>query len=215
LILYLADESGGVQLLPDIARMTGAGGVIVAVDDHAALPPGLLNQVRAWLNDIGVSAVFPKPLCSLTRKTYNLGPKISTYFDGPIAEFVHYFGRPMFRIQVDHAKGVVSDVKVLRDALCGCARYVAEHLVGIAVEEAEQKAAILHHHFPCLASMSLDPDYRDGLMNVSGNILRQEVRGQIEPFLRLRKDPANPLSAHTATDSSVNYSTDEPVGNED
>jgi hypothetical protein len=215
LILYLADASGGVQLLPDVAQMTGAGGVIVAVDDHAALPPGLLNQVRTWLNDIGVTAVFPKPLCSLTRKTYNVGPKISTYFDGPIAEFVHYFGRPMFRIQVDPDKGVVSDAKVLRDALCGCAGYVAKHLVGVPVEEAEQKAAILHHHFPCLASMSLDPDYRDGLMNVSGNILRQEVRGQIEPFLRLRKDPANLLSAHKFADLSAGYPMDEPGGNEE
>jgi len=184
LILYLAEAPGGVQLLPEIARMTGAEGVIVAVDNHLSLPPGLLNQVHAWLSDIGVTAVFPKPLCSLTRKTYNVGPKISTYFDGPIAEFVHYFGRPMFRIQVDPDESVVREVKVLRDALCGCARYVAENLVGVPVKEAEQKSSILHHHYPCLASMSMDPDYRDGLMNVSGNIVRQEVRGQLEPFLR-------------------------------
>lgn len=187
LILCLTDQKGAVQLLPDIARMTGAQGVIVAVDNHAALPPGLLNQVQAWLNDIGVTAVFPKPLCSLTRKTYNVGPKINTYYDGPIAEFVHYFGRPMFRFNVDTGDRTVSDVKVLRDAFCGCARYVAENLIGVPVEEAERKSGILHHHFPCLASMAMDPDYRDGLMNVSGNILRQEVRGQLEPFLRRRQ----------------------------
>jgi hypothetical protein len=199
LILCLTHQRGVVQLLPEIARMTGAEGVIVAVDDHAALPQGLLNQVHAWLNEIGVTAVFPKPLCSLTRKTYNVGPKISTYFDGPIAEFVHYFGKPMFRIQVDTEKGVVREVKVLRDALCGCARYVAESLVGVSVEEAEQKAGILHHHYPCLATMSMDPDYRDGLLNVSGNILRQEVRGQLEPFLRQRHAP------------DVGATTDEPT----
>jgi hypothetical protein len=184
LILCLAAQPGVVQLLPEIARLTGASGVIVAVDDHAALPPGLLNQVGAWLHDIGVTAVFPKPLCSLTRKTYNLGPKISTYFDGPISEFAHYFGRPMFQIQVDPEKEVIRGVKVLRDSLCGCARYVAAHLVGVPVEEAESKAGILHHHYPCLASMSMDPDYGDGLLNVSGEILRREVRGQLEPFLR-------------------------------
>jgi hypothetical protein len=187
LILCLADQSGVVQLLPEIARMTGAEGVIVAVDNHLALPPGLLNQVNSWLEEIGVTAVFPKPVCSLTRKTYNIGPKISTYFDGPIAEFVHFFGRPMFRIKVDGGQNVIGEVKVLRDSLCGCARYVAENLVGVALEEAEQRAGILHHHYPCLASMSMDPDYRDGLMNVSGNILRQEVRGQIEPFLRQKR----------------------------
>ena len=189
LILCLTHQPGVVQLLPEIARMTGAEGVIVAVDNTFALPPGLLNQVNAWLSDIGVTAVFPKPLCSLTRKTYNVGPKISTYFDGPIAEFVHYFGRPMFRIDVDTEKGVVHEVKVLRDSLCGCAQYVSKNLVGVSIEEAEQRAAVLHHHYPCLASMSMDPDYRDGLLNVSGNILRQEIRGQLEPFLRQKSGP--------------------------
>jgi hypothetical protein len=184
-----------VQLLPEIARMTGAEGVIVAVDNHLALPTGLLNQVKTWLNDVGVTAVFPKPLCSLTRKTYNIGPNISTYFDGPIAEFVHYFGRPMFRIQVDQDKNVVQEVKVLRDSLCGCARYVAENLIGTALDEAEQRSGILHHHYPCLASMSMDPDYRDGLLNVSGNILRQEVRGQIEPFLRQKRSAGRSSAA--------------------
>jgi hypothetical protein len=192
-----------------MAQMTGATGVIVAVDDYAALPPGLLNQVRAWLNDIGVSAVFPKPLCSLTRKTYNLGPKISAYFDGPIAEFVHYFGRPMFRIQLDSKSNSISDVKVLRDSFCGCARYVAEQLIGVSAEEAEQKAAILHHHYPCLASMNMDPDYRDGLMNVSGNILRQEIRGQIEPFLRQNEI----LPQRAPIDLTIDRRIDASIGN--
>jgi hypothetical protein len=187
LILLLAGQPGAAQLLPEIARMTGAAGVIVAVDDHASLPTGLLNQVHAWLNEIGVAVVFPKPLCSLTRKAYNVGPKISAYFDGPIAEFTHHFGRPMFQIQVDPDKGVIREVKVLRDSFCGCARYVARKLIDVPVEEVEYKAGILHHHYPCLASMSIDPDYGDALMNVSGNILRREVRGQIEPFLRQRQ----------------------------
>ena len=188
LILCLAAQRGVVQLLPEIARMTGAAGVIIAVDDHAALPAGLLNQVSAWLNDIGVTTVFPKPLCSLTRKTFNIGHKISTYYDGPIAEFSHYFGRPMFQIQIDPEKRVIRDVAVLRDSFCGCARHVASNLIGVPVEEAESKAGILHHHFPCLASMSMDPDYGDGLLNVSGVILRREVRGQLEPFLRQEGD---------------------------
>jgi hypothetical protein len=209
LILCLTHQRGVVQLLPDIARMTGAEGVIVAVDDHAALPPGLLNQVSAWLNDIGVTAVFPKPVCSLTRKTYNVGPKISTYFDGPIAEFVHYFGRPMLRLEVDSESNVISKVKVLRDSLCGSARYVAESLVGVPIEEAEQKAGILHHHFPCLASMIMDPDYRDGLLNVSGNILRQEVRGQIEPFLRQRQATDEILPTDASSFLPMSRSMDE------
>jgi len=188
LILMVTDKSGTVQLLPEIARMTGAGGAIVPVYDPIALPPGLLNQVRTWLQDIGVTAVFPKPLCSLTRKAYNVGHKITDYFDGPIGEFAHHFGRPMLQIQVDPQAYVIREVKVLRDSLCGCARYVAENLIGVSVDEVEHKAGILHHHFPCLASMSMDPDYGDTLMNVSGNILRREVRGQVEPFVRRQED---------------------------
>lgn len=188
LILCLTDQAGAVQLLPEIAHMTGASGVIVAVDNSVTLPKGLLNQVRAWLEDIGVTAVFPKPLCSLTRKTFNLGPALTAYFDGPVAEFAHYFGRPMFQIQVDPDKEVICEVKVLRDSLCGCAHYVAENLVGVSVAEAQHKACILHHHFPCLASMNVDPDYNDGLMNVSGYIMRQEVQGQLEPFLEQRQE---------------------------
>jgi hypothetical protein len=209
LILCLAHQRGVVQLLPEIARMTGAEGVMVAVDDHAALPPGLLNQVNAWLNEIGVTAVFPKPVCSLTRKTYNIGHKISTYFDGPIAEFGHYFGRPMFQIQVDTRKNVIRDVKVLRDSLCGCARYVAENLTGVPIEEAEQKAGILHHHYPCLATMSMDPDYRDGLLNVSGNILRQEVRGQLEPFRRQQQLAKDVLGAPQSSVLTMSEPIDE------
>jgi hypothetical protein len=209
LVLSLTHQRGVVQLLPEIARMTGAEGVIVAVDDHTALPAGLLNQVNAWFNEIGVTAVFPKPVCSLTRKTYNVGHKISTYFDGPIAEFVHYFGRPMFRIQVDTGKNVISEVKVLRDSLCGCARYVAESLVGVPIEKAEQKAGILHHHYPCLATMIMDPDYRDGLLNVSGNILRQEIRGQIEPFLRQSQAPNEILPTDASSFLTVSRSLDE------
>lgn len=206
LILCLTSQPGAVQLLPEVALMTGAEGVIVPVDNQTALPQGLLNQVRAWLDDIGVTAIFPKPLCSLTRKTCNLGPKISTYFDALIGEFAHYFGRPMFQIQVDPDKGVVRQVTVLRDSLCGCARHVAENLVGVPVKDAEQKAGILHHHYPCLATMNLDPDYGDGLMNVSGEILRREVRGQIEPFLR-----QSPYATRDRVQANVRF--DRPISN--
>jgi hypothetical protein len=42
--------------------------------------------------------------------------------------------------------------------------------------------------------MNMDPDYGDGLLNVSGNILRQEIRGQIEPLLRKKKGLGQTLS---------------------
>ncbi|MCS6907346.1 MAG: DUF166 family protein, partial [Anaerolineales bacterium] len=59
-------------------------------------------------------------------------------------------------------------------------------LVGVAVEEAQEKAGLLHHHYPCLASMGVDSDFSDTLMHVSGNILKDEVWDQVKPFCRIQ-----------------------------
>ena len=67
LILSFAELKGVAELLPDIARMTGAKAVIAAVDNEAWLPRGLARQLRRWLGDMGVACVTPKPLCSLTE----------------------------------------------------------------------------------------------------------------------------------------------------
>jgi hypothetical protein len=59
---------------------------------------------------------------------------------------------------------------------------VAERLVGVSADQAEEKAGLLHHHYPCLASMGIDADYGDTLMHVSGNILKDQVGEQVKPF---------------------------------
>ena len=41
---------------------------------------------------------------------------------------------------------------------------------------------MLHHHFPCLASMGIDSDYGDTQMHVSGNIMRDEIADQVKPY---------------------------------
>jgi thymidylate synthase len=63
---------------------------------------------------------------------------------------------------------------------------VAERLVGIATEQAEQEAGLLHHHYPCLASMDVDTDFNDTLMHVSGNVIRDTVAEQVRPFKTVR-----------------------------
>jgi hypothetical protein len=69
--------------------------------------------------------------------------------------------------------------------------------VGQAVADAEQEAGMLHHHYPCLASMNQDTDYRDTLMHVSGNIVREAVRVEIGPHL----DPVAYYRPHGRVDS--------------
>jgi hypothetical protein len=108
-----------------------------------------------------------------------------TYADPFISEFARYFGRPELKVTVDPDTRLVTSAEVLRDAVCGCARYTAERLVGISADDAEQEAGMLHHHYPCLASMGIDSDFGDTLMHVSGNILRDAVAEQVKPYRRI------------------------------
>ena len=186
LILALHEHKGVAELIPDVARMTGAQAVIAPVDNVAWLPPGLANQLRGWLANIGVAAVFPKPFCSLTESHFNVRRHRQAYDHPLIREFARHFGRPDLRLTVDPQSRVITAAEVLRDACCGCARHVAQALVGVSADEAEVQAGLAHHHHPCLASMGIDPDFNDTLMHVSGNLLKDNVGEQVKPFKRVQ-----------------------------
>ena len=57
--------------------------------------------------------------------------------------------------------------------------------MGISADEAEYEAGMLHHHFPCLASMGIDLDYDDTLLHISGNIIKDSVGAQVKPFKQI------------------------------
>ncbi len=181
LILALGEVPGFAQLIPELARLTGARSVIAPIDRNESLPEGLATQLDQWLQAMQVVIIFPKPFCSLTERSYNRTPLVKTYDDPIIREFAAHFGRPQFRVSVD--AGCISEVVVERDSACGCAHHVAEGLVGTPVDEAVEKAGLLHHHFPCLASMNKDPDYLDTLMHVSGDYVRDAIKQDIRPYL--------------------------------
>jgi hypothetical protein len=188
LILSFAEHKGAAELIPSIARMTGAKAVLVAVDDESWLPRGLDRQLHGWLANLGVVCATPKPLCSLTETTYGVTRHEHAAFQSPeIAEFAHYFGRPELELDIDPEAGVISAARVKRDAVCGCARFVAEGLVGLSVNDAEEKAGLLHHHYPCLASMVKLPHFdHDTLMHVSGQVLKNNVGDQVKPYKKVR-----------------------------
>jgi hypothetical protein len=187
LLLSFGEHKGIAELIPDIAKMTGARAVIAAIDNEAWLPRGLARQLRGWLDDIHVACVTPKPLCSLTEISYSIGRRRRIEYDDPlIARFARHFGQPQLDITVNPETQRIESARVVRDAVCGCARHVAQALIGTPVQEAEQEAGLLHHHYPCLASMGVDTDYGDTLMHVSGNLLKEEVRAQIKPFIKVR-----------------------------
>jgi hypothetical protein len=189
LILAFGEHRGIAELIPEVARLTGARAVLAPVDNEAWLPRGLARQLRGWLEDMGVTCATPKPLCSLTETDYRIGRgrhQRIEYADPLIAAFARHFGQPELHISVDPETRQISAVEVVRDAVCGCARHVAQGLVGLSVDDAEQEAGLLHHHYPCLASMGIDSDYGDTLMHISGNLLKDNVGAQVKPFKQVR-----------------------------
>ncbi len=183
LILDFAEHKSIAELVPDIARLTGAQAVIAAVDNENCLPRGLARQLRGWLEKINVACATPKPLCSLTETDYWVTRREQLKHNSPfIAEFARYFGKPEFKIVVDPKTRLITSVEVNRDAVCGCARYVAQKLIGVSADDAEYETGMAHHHYPCLASMGIDVDYSDTLLHVSGNIMKDNVAEQVKPF---------------------------------
>ncbi len=185
LVLAFGEHKGVAELVPEVVKVTGARGVVAPVDREEWLPRGLARQLRGWLADMEVVCVTPKPLCSLTETTYNVRRHQVEYDEPLIAEFARYFGRPEFDITVDPQARVITQVEVVRDAVCGCGRYVAERLVGVSADEAEIQAGLFHHHYPCLAGMVKDPDFNDTIMHASGNILKDMVARQVKPYRRV------------------------------
>lgn len=182
LLLALGETVGLAQLIPDIAKQTGAHAVIAPIDRNESLPPGLVSQLRQWLWAMEVAVVFPKPFCSLTPTTYSEPPIQVHYANPTIAAFAHVFGKPRFQITVS-ADHHLSTIQIERNAACGCAYFVASGLEDHTVPDAVPAAGLLHHHYPCLASMQQDTDYQDTLMHVSGRIVQAAVREQISAHL--------------------------------
>ena len=186
LLLAFGEHKGVAELVVEAAKLTRAKAVIAPVDREEWLPRGLARQLRGWLADMGVACVTPKPLCSLTETHYNVRRHQVEYDDPFIAEFAHHFGQPKFNITLNPETKTITQVEVERDAVCGCAHHVAQGLVGVSANDAEQEAGLLHHHYPCLAGMVKDPDFNDTLMHVSGNILKDNVGEQVKPYKEVR-----------------------------
>jgi len=187
LLLSLGEDPGVAQLIPDLVKLTGAKAVIAPIDRSEWLPQGLKNQLKRDLEAMVVAAIFPKPFCTLTETSCGFRRAAETYDNELIAQFARHFGAPRLKIAVDEETKTIAQVTVERGTPCGCTFFVAERLEGVSVEEAEYKAGLLHHHYPCLASMQqeqIDDVLRDTLMHVSGYILKEAVEAQVRPYKR-------------------------------
>jgi len=178
LLLAMSESPETAQLVPAIARLSGVGAVIMPVDNSVWLPPGLQNELRREIAGAGAASVFPRTFCTLTEKTTGYGNDVENYDDERIASFARYFGRPRLKIEVDAQGTRIMEVTVERSAPCGSTHYVAEKLVGLPVEEALPRAGLHAHHYPCLASMQMEPT-GDTLMHISGYVVNDEVEREL------------------------------------
>jgi len=164
LVISLGEHPGVAELLPAIVKASGARSVIAPVDNRAWLPPGLAKQVERDLQKMGVTVVFPVTFCTLGEGDSD---------DPLIVEFAHHFGIPEVEITAESDR--VKDARVIRSAPCGSTYFVAEALPGTKVQDAEEKSGILHHNYPCLATMNVDWQFHDTLMHRAGYFTKQAV----------------------------------------
>jgi thymidylate synthase len=165
LLLALTESAGMSDLVPDIAQLCRAEAVIMPVDKRSWARPGLLNQVRARLESAAIACAFPMPFCSLTcaKSQHPL-----------IRQFAARYGRPELECTVH--QGCVASCQILRETPCGNTRYIAERLVGTAVEKAPEQAGLLHHYFPCWGGMATDPVHGSHtLLHIAATMAQKSV----------------------------------------
>jgi thymidylate synthase len=167
LLVSLHESPGAAELIPDIAQRCGAVAVLAAVDDRAACPRGLENQIGKRLGEVGVAFSFARPLCGFDGGPHPL-----------LSAFASLFGRPIVRIDADGDR--VGRVTVERDCPCGAGRFVAKVLPGTRLSEAADTGALRHHHHPCMASMEVDPELSDTLMHLSGYLFRAAINKALQ-----------------------------------
>lgn len=179
LLLALSESPETAQLVPAVAKLSGVRAIIMPIDNSAWLPPGLKNQVQQEIAKMGVTAVFPKTFCTLTEQTIGFGNDVEAYDSACVASFAAYFGRPKLKIKVDAPGARIVEVKVERSAPCGSTHLVAQKLVGVPIEEAVPQAGLHAHHYPCLASMQMEPT-GETLMHISGYVVNDEVQRELK-----------------------------------
>jgi len=156
-------------MIPDMVERSGASAVIAPADDRTWLPPGLARQIQRKLESKGVEMVYPVPFCTLTEKDSQ-----NSY----IREFARYFGRPEVKIEFDRDR--IKKVIVIKEAPCGSTWYVADGLVDVWERDAVEKAGLLHHQYPCLATMVMDQEFEDTLMHRAGLMTKLAVEKAIK-----------------------------------
>ncbi|MBN1458045.1 MAG: hypothetical protein JXA57_00820, partial [Armatimonadetes bacterium] len=164
------------ELLLEIPNMVAGGStkaLIAPIEDPNWIKPGAQRQVTQVCAQNDMESAFPKPFCALQPST----PVITEFCEE------YQVGLPRLRLEIEDGK--VAAVEVARGAPCGLTDFVAEKLIGLLADDIlPQKAGELHHAYPCLSSMVLDPASGDTIMHKSLYMLRDYVRAALEEAQR-------------------------------
>jgi len=173
-ILLLAYEENTVPLLiPTMTERIDVKSIIVAVDNPRLVGTGLENLLKYELKKRDITCIFARPLCSLT-------PCGDKYID----EFTKYFGRPSLKITLDETTRTISSIRVKRSAPCGSTYFVARKLVGVGIDYAERRAAILLQCYPRLATHDVDPVLKERTIDCAAHLIANAVRDAVESACR-------------------------------
>lgn len=151
--------------LPQLAVNAGAKAILAPVEDPGWPSKGVQNQMRRICDDVGLEFDSPEPFCSLEEGGH---PHID--------EFTRHFriGKPKLKIELQH--DIIKNVEVLCSAPCGCTYFVAYNLIGVKIgEKLNDIIAKYWHSYPCVASMKIDPKFRDTILHKGGYNHRDAV----------------------------------------
>ncbi len=160
------------ELLLEIPHIVGGGTVralIAPIEDPSWVKPGLQRQVTQVCANNDIESAFPKPFCSLNPQT------------PAITEFCEQFKVGVTRLRLSAKEGKIAGAEVLRGAPCGLTHFLAKGLVGSPADDSLlEKAATLHHSYPCFATMALDQDTGDTIMHASLFLMKDQVKKALD-----------------------------------
>ncbi|MEM4311536.1 MAG: DUF166 family protein [Nitrososphaerales archaeon] len=154
------------DLVPYIAEELKAKAVLYVISDRNMIPEAR-KTIQEELQSRDIYIEFLEPFCSLISGKNEF-----------VNEFAKLFGRPKFEIKLDREKGIIKDIKVIRDTPCGTASCVANKLIGLSYlnQLSFIKKIYDEHHNEgaenyCLAEM--DPLYP--LMQEATDLMKDEI----------------------------------------
>ncbi len=151
--------------LPSLIAERGGRALIAPREDPNWIRPGLIMQINEAAEKMGVECSFPEPFCSLEPVT------------PAIQQFCQEYRVGRTKLELVIKDGQVHEARCVRSTPCGLSQWVAERLVGVEAGEALiERAKVLHHSRPCLASMTMAPGMDDTLMHKSLFMFLDSVR---------------------------------------